>query len=44
LIRIHFISNLDVYWVIENGRRSYQKRTKSKNKLPNAVQLLLFDG
>jgi hypothetical protein len=44
LIRIHFISHLDLYWVIENGRRSYQKRTKSKNKVPNAVQISLFDG
>ena len=44
LIRIHFICHLDLYWVIENGRRSYLKRTKSKNKVPNAVQLLLFDG
>jgi hypothetical protein len=44
LIRIYFISHLDLYWVIENGRRSYQKRTKSKNKVPAAVQILLFDG
>jgi IS4 transposase len=44
LIRIHLISHLDLYWVIENGRRSYQKRTKSKNKAPKAVQMSLFDG
>jgi len=44
LIRIHFISHLDLYWVIQNGRRSYLKRAKSKNKVPNAVQILLFDG
>jgi len=44
LIRIHFISHLDLYWVVQNGRRSYQKRTKSKNKTPKAVQLSLFDG
>ena len=44
LIRIHFISHLDLYWLMENGRRSYQKRTKSKNKVPNAVQISLFDG
>ena len=42
LIRIHFIAHLDLYWVIENGRRSYNKRTKSKNKSPAAVQLALF--
>jgi hypothetical protein len=44
LIRIHFTGHLDLYWVIENGRRSYQKRTKSKNKVPYAVQTSLFDG
>ena len=44
LIRIHFISHLDLYWVVQNGRRGYQKRTKSKNRVPQAVQLLLFDG
>jgi len=44
LIRIHFTGHLDLYWVIQNGRRSFQKRTKSKNKVPNAVQISLFDG
>jgi len=44
LIRIHFTSHLDLYWVIQNGRRSYQKRTKTKNKVPNAIQISLFDG
>jgi hypothetical protein len=44
LIRIHFIAHLDLYWVIENGRRTYGKRTKSKNKVPEAVQYSLFDG
>ena len=44
LVRIHFISHLDLFWVIENGRRSYNKRQKSKNKVPNAVQISLFDG
>jgi hypothetical protein len=42
LIRIHLISHLDMFWVIENGRRSYEKRTKSRNKAPPAVQLSLF--
>jgi hypothetical protein len=42
LIRIHFTSHLDIYWVIENGRRSYQKRTKSRTKPPNAIQISLF--
>jgi hypothetical protein len=44
LIRIHFTSHLDLYWVIKNGRRSYQKRIKSKNKVPNAIQISIFDG
>ena len=42
LIRIHLISHLDLFWVIENGRRSYAKRSKSRNKSPSAVQLSLF--
>jgi hypothetical protein len=42
LIRIHLISHLDIYWVIENGRRAYTKRTKTRNKTPPAVQLSLF--
>jgi IS4 transposase len=44
LVRIHFISHLDLYWVIENGRRTYAKRTKSRNKPPIAIQMTLFDG
>ena len=43
LIRIHFISHLCLYWVIENGRRSYKKRIKSRNKRHEGVQMLLFD-
>jgi hypothetical protein len=43
LVRIHFISHLCLYWVIENGRRSYSKRTKSRNKVSDGVQMLLFD-
>ena len=42
LIRIHFISHLDLYWVIENGRRSYTKRTKTRNKSPDSLQISLF--
>jgi len=44
LIRIHFISHLDLFWLVQNGRRTYQKRTKSKNKIPKSVQITLFDG
>jgi len=43
LVRIHFISHLCLYWVIENGRRNYKKRTRSRNKVPKSVQLSLFD-
>lgn len=28
MVRIHLISNLDVFWVIENSRRTYTKRKK----------------
>lgn len=34
LIRIHLISNLELFWMIENCRRTYSKRPKSKNKSP----------
>jgi hypothetical protein len=44
LIRIHFTTYLNLFWVIKNGRRSYQKRMKSKTKVPDAVQISLFDG
>ena len=43
LVRIHFISHLCLYWVIENGRRNYKKRIKSRNKVPEEVQLVLFN-
>jgi IS4 transposase len=40
LVRIHLISNLDVFWVIENTRRTYTKRLK-KTKPPNLQTSLL---
>jgi hypothetical protein len=40
LVRIHLISNLDVFWVIENSRRAYTKRQK-RTKPPN-IQTALF--
>jgi hypothetical protein len=40
LVRIHLISNLDVFWVIENSRRTYTKRLK-RTKPPN-IQTVLF--
>ena len=41
LIRIHLISNLELFWMIENCRRTYTKRKKSRNKSP-CVQTELF--
>ena len=40
LVRIHLISHLDIFWVIENCRRTYVKKTKSKNKSPGIQQSL----
>jgi hypothetical protein len=42
LIRIHLISNLNLLWVITNGRRTYAKRTRTRNKSPGFVQLSLL--
>lgn len=42
LVRIHLISHLDLAWVVTEGRRTYVKRTKSKNKSPSRVQLAMF--
>ena len=42
LIRIHLISHLDVNWVVTEGRRSYPKCRKSRNKSPTSVQMALF--
>jgi hypothetical protein len=40
LIRIHLISNLEVFWVIENSQRTYTKRQKRKK--PPSFQTELF--
>jgi hypothetical protein len=42
LVRIHLISHLDLFWVIQSGRRTYTKRTQTRNKSPGAVQLSLL--
>jgi hypothetical protein len=42
LLRIHLISHLDLSWIVTEGRRTYEKRTKHRNKSPTAAQLLLF--
>ncbi len=41
LVRIHLVSHLSLFWMIENSRRTYTKRIKSRNKIPG-VQLSLF--
>lgn len=41
LIRIHLISNLELFWMVENCRRTYTKRPKGKNKSP-CIQMELF--
>lgn len=42
LIRIHLISHLDLTWVVNEGRRAYTKRRKSRNKSPTVIQTSLF--
>lgn len=41
LVRIHLISLLDLFWVIENSRRTYVKHPRTKNKSP-ALQTVMF--
>lgn len=40
LVRIHLIGYLDVFWMVQNSRRTYTKR-KARNKSP-AIQVSLF--
>jgi hypothetical protein len=40
LIRIHLISYLELFWMVQNSRRTYTKRTKKKK--PPAIQIELF--
>lgn len=40
LVRIHLISHVDVFWMVQNSRRTYQKR-KKRNKSP-CIQTSLF--
>ena len=42
LVRMHLTSYSDVRWMITNARRTYTKKTKSRNKSPVAIQLSLF--
>lgn len=40
LVRIHLISNLDIFWMVQNCRRTYTKH-KKRNK-PPSIQTALF--
>ncbi|MGB3342645.1 MAG: transposase [Aequorivita sp.] len=40
LVRIHLIGYLDIFWMVQNSRRTYIKR-KARNKSP-AIQASLF--
>jgi len=42
LIRMHLISHLDLKWVVTEGRRTYHKHSKIRNKSPTTAQLSLF--
>lgn len=42
LIRVHLISHLELKWVVVEGRRSYSRQNRSRNKSPVDVQLALF--
>ena len=41
LVRIYLISHLNVFWVIENSRRTYVKKSKIRNRSP-MLQLSIF--
>ena len=41
LVRIHLISHLDLFWIIENCKRTYQKSVNRRNKSPG-IQLEMF--
>jgi len=43
LIRIHLISYLDLNRVVTECRRTYPKRSKSRNKSPTIYQMSLFE-
>ncbi|MCZ2100070.1 MAG: IS4 family transposase [Chitinophagales bacterium] len=40
LVRIHLISHVDVFWIVQNSRRAYSKQ-KKRNKSPS-IQISLF--
>jgi len=41
LVRIHLISHLDLFWMIDNCKRTYRKSVNRKNKSPG-IQLSIF--
>jgi hypothetical protein len=42
VVRIHLTSHLDLFWAVIESRRTYEKRSKGKNKSPTTAQLSLF--
>jgi len=42
LIRMHLISHLDLMWVVTEGRKTFTKRSTSRNKSPSSKQMSLF--
>jgi len=40
LVRIFFISHLDIFWMVENCRRTYTKKQKVKTKIQGIQQSL----
>jgi hypothetical protein len=42
LVRMHLISHLDIFWVVQNGRRSYVKKQKQKRNKSPGTQMSLF--
>jgi hypothetical protein len=42
VVRIHLTSHLDLFWAVTESGRTYEKRSKGKNKSPTTAQLTLF--
>ena len=42
LIRIHLISNLNIIWVVTEGRKAYPKSINKRNKSPAFIQTTIF--
>jgi hypothetical protein len=42
LLRIRLTGHLELKWIVTEGRRFYEKRSKNRNKSPVTIQLSLF--